>query len=128
MKKVIRLTESDLTRIIKRVIQEEITEDKLSVDPFVLWASDKGGLWIKDTSTGKQIPYKMEVYKGMIWIDCLVKDFPGGTKMHITVPAVGQERKIPVDKNDLLNLLTKNFGKSEIRKKFGEHEVKFTKK
>ena len=124
-----KLTDSEpkdsIKEQLKRVIQEEITEDKLNVDPFVLWASEKGNVWIKNTSTNKQMPYKMSVYVKLVWVDCDIVDFPGGTKMEIKV--LGQDKKIPVDKNGLRNLLTKNFGKSEIIQKFGENDVKFTK-
>lgn len=48
MKKVIRLTESDLTRIIKRVIEEQ------SVD-FKDWAGPARNLHSRPTSTDKEL-------------------------------------------------------------------------
>ena len=117
----------DINRIktMMGIINEDVTEDKLTVSPFELWASSKGNVWIKNSSTGKQHAYKMEVYKGVMWIGIGVEDFPGGTHMLLTTP-VG-DMKIKVDKVNLKKLLSSKFGSNELLQTFNGNEIKFTK-
>jgi hypothetical protein len=55
MKKVIRLTESELTNIIKRVIKEEISEDKLNISNLINHLSD----WNTDKKLRRE---RMKIY------------------------------------------------------------------
>jgi hypothetical protein len=117
----------DINRMksIMGFINEDVTEDKLTVSPFELWASSKGNVWIKNSSTGKQHAYKMEVYKGVMWIDIDVEDFPNGTHMLLSTP-VG-DKKIKVDKESLKKLLSTKFGGDELKQTVNGNEIKFTK-
>jgi len=131
MKKVIKLTESDLINMIKRVIKEsEVDEAIMSVNPFNLAATSKGNLQITNTQTKKVHYYSMEAWKGVNWWDCEIIDFPEGSK--IKLKAVGNYMTIPVDKTQIKNLLQSKFGQKEITTtlkddKTGKtQEVKFT--
>ena len=55
MKKIIKLTESDLTRIVKRVIKEEISEDKLNISNLINHLSD----WNTDKKLRRE---RMKIY------------------------------------------------------------------
>jgi hypothetical protein len=55
MKKIIKLTESDLTRIVKRVIKEEISEDKLNISNLINRLSD----WNTDKKLRRE---RMKIY------------------------------------------------------------------
>ena len=55
MKKVIRLTESELTNIVKRVIKEEISEDKLNISNLINRLSD----WNTDKKLRRE---RMKIY------------------------------------------------------------------
>jgi hypothetical protein len=118
----------DINRMksIMGIINEDVTEDKLTVSPFELWASSKGNVWIKNSSTGKQHAYKMEVYKGVMWIGIGVEDFPSGTHMLLSTP-VG-DKKIKVNKESLKKMLSTNFGSDELRQTDEDgNDIKFTK-
>ena len=130
MKKVVKLTESDLTRIIKRVINEmEFKEASMNVDPFTLSATPKGNVKITNTKTGIGHVYSMEAWKSFNWFDCTIKDFPDGSKIKLT--AMGKEYNIPVDKSQIKRLLQNGFGKQELTHTLvdgsNKQEVKFTK-
>jgi hypothetical protein len=55
MKKIIKLTESDLTNIVKRVIKEEISEDKLNISNLINHLSD----WNTDKKLRRE---RMKIY------------------------------------------------------------------
>lgn len=132
MKKVIKLTESDLVRIVRQVIKEsEIDETALTVDPFTLEATSDGNIKITNIKTKKRHIYSMKAKKGLLWFDCTIHDFPNGTKIKLS--AMGNYYTIPVDKEKIKSLLQSKFGYGELQtsmddEKTGEkQEIKFTK-
>jgi hypothetical protein len=67
MKKVVRLTESDLTRIIKRVIEEQsdtkLTPEEIkSLDMFLSYMNPKGknGTWKQPNSISSSVVVKLQ--------------------------------------------------------------------
>ena len=130
MKKTIRLTESDLINIVKRIISEmEFKEAVMNVDPFILSATQNGNIKITNTKTRINHVYSMEAWKGVNWFDCTIKDFPDGTKIKLT--AMGKEYNIKVDKSQIKTLLQNGFGKQVLKHILvddsNKQEVKFTK-
>jgi hypothetical protein len=121
MKKIIRLTESELTNLIKKMV----VEANLEVDPYVLSVTPNKNIRIRNTQTGKIYNYKMSVYKLFRWWGCTVHDFPGGNK--IKLEAAGDFYTQSVDKDELKKVLQTNFGKQELVTTFGDVEIKFEK-
>ena len=130
MKKTIRLTESDLNNLIKHIISEmEFKEAVMSVEPFILSATQNGNIKITNTKTRISHVYSMEAWKCFNWFDCTIKDFPYGTKIKLT--AMGKDYNINVNTSQIKNLLQKEFGNKVINHIFvdnsNKQEVKFTK-
>jgi hypothetical protein len=119
MKKVIRLTESELTNLIKKMV----VEANLQIDPYLLSVTPKKNIRITNTDTGKIYNYAMSVKKLGMWWDCTVHDFPGGDK--IKLEAAGDFYTKSVDKVELKKVLQKNFGKQELLTDTDGTEIKF---
>ena len=106
MKKIIKLTESDLTRIIERVI----SESELMITPFKIQAVN-GLLKITNTSTSKSIKYRLEKtlvgFRKSLYVESLDEN-----KMVVSVAGIKQD--VMIFKNKLKMFLSKNFGKDEV--------------
>ena len=106
MKKIIKLTESDLTRIIERVI----SESELMIAPYKIQAVN-GLLKITNTSTSKSIKYRLEKtlvgFRKSLYVESLDEN-----KMVVSVAGIKQD--VMIFKNKLKMFLSKNFGKDEV--------------
>lgn len=106
MKKIIKLTESDLTRIIERVI----SESELMISPYKIQAVN-GLLKITNTSTSKSIKYRLEKtlvgFRKSLYVESLDEN-----KMVVSVAGIKQD--VMIIKEKLKIFLSKNFGKDEV--------------
>ena len=110
MKKVIKLTESDLVRIVKRVIKESVT-----IDPYVLKPSN-GNLQITDTRIQKSYTYRLEKKTLLSNIDLTVKNIDNNG---LTVSSMGMTKTAPLEKEKVKAVIKKNWGASQM-----EHKTK----
>jgi hypothetical protein len=114
MKKIIRLTEKELINIVKRVINEnELSEDVISVEPYLLSATKNGNVHIYNKQENASVYYSLSVWKGVTWVSLTVLDFPNGTQ--IKVSGLGVVKTVDINKNDIINIVKKNWGKKEIQ-------------
>jgi hypothetical protein len=106
LKKIIKLNESDLTRIIERVI----SESELMISPFKIQAIN-GLLKITNTSTSKSVKYRLEKtlvgFRKTLYVESLDEN-----KMVVSVAGITQD--VPIFKENLKIFLSKNFGKDEV--------------
>jgi hypothetical protein len=106
MKKIIKLNESYLTRIIERVI----SESELMISPFKI-QSINGLLKITNTSTSKSVKYRLEKtlvgFRKTLYVESLDEN-----KMVVSVAGITQD--VPIFKENLKIFLSKNFGKDEV--------------
>lgn len=124
MKKIIRLSETELIKVIKKIIKEgELEEDKLVTSPYELSASN-GYIIIKNTKDNKSYKYQLQIKQGF-WISVNVEDFPGGNS--IKASGFGMTKTISLDKNMVKNVVSKNIGKSTIQFTVEGYEIKFVK-
>jgi hypothetical protein len=114
---------------IKTISKGNISESDMKIDPFTLSATSKGNLKITNNETNLSHIYSMKAWSALMWWDCKIKDFPGGT--NIKLVAGGQDKNLEIDKPQMKQILTSYFGDSVIQKVLkGEdssQEVKFTK-
>jgi len=126
MKKIIRLTETDLVKIVNRVINEqsdvEIDEADLMVDPYKLTPFD-GKIRITNSKTKQALTYKLQKPTILGKVDVDVEDFPMGK--YIKVSAVGQTKVMPIDKELVKNTISSNWGKKEIVMKSDDGNIHF---
>ena len=109
MKKIVRLTENDLTRIVKKVLKEEVSYGDVTIIPS---NNGKGHLIFK--TKDKQETYKVMVdtmfYDGQISVKSIWKDKNGNIKV---LDNTG--KKFPVDKTNITDLINQfNVNKTKL--------------
>lgn len=121
MKKVIRLTESDLIQVIKQMVNESLT-----ISPYTLSVTDKGNVKIVDTSTNKSHIYKIKSYQGYLlgYVTVTVKSLDN---TGMTASYAGISETVPIKTDKIKTLISNNFGKQEIAFKEDDTDVKFVK-
>jgi hypothetical protein len=145
MKKIIRLTENDLTRIVKRVIMEQ-EEGKIDIpiiqnlfkqkgysvesnSGFLFWAHKETSGPIQNTKTGNYY-WNYETYipakpGNQLWIDRRRKDNKGGTESeNIIINLNGPEHLIQYRKNGKL-IKQDNFDTQSVLDLIKNYTVKF---
>ena len=133
MKKVIKLNESDLIRIIKRVIlekEEENTDDStITIGKYTLTIVDTN---IKITKNNKSETYEIYYIPPIgkkLKIDVL--DFPGGKKIKALAKIFGLEKEmeLEIDSKKVEDLLDDKFENEEvnININIGGYNLLFTK-
>lgn len=120
MKKIIKLTESDLSRIVRRVINET----KLISSPYVLEAIN-GDIKITDNKTKKSYTYGFEIKQLGFWVGVDIVDFPNGNS--IKASGLGITKTISVDKEKIKNIISKNWGKATITFNIDGYDLRFVK-
>ena len=75
MKRIVRLTESDLVKLVKRVVKEQSEQEMMNATPVNMTAvgmdpkkameilAQNGFLWMTDLKTPAQPPYNAGIYK-----------------------------------------------------------------
>lgn len=105
MKKTIRLTESDLVSMIKKIIQED-----LEIVPFILKALG-GDIKVTNQKTKKSYKYGLETevlgFRKSVYVDSIDSET-------ITVSVAGVSKTKNINKGKILNLLNSKFGSQEI--------------
>jgi hypothetical protein len=109
MKRIVRLTENDLTRIVKRVLKESISYNGVSITPS---NNGKGHLIFK--SKDKEETYKIMVdtlfYEGPISVKSIWKDKNGNIKV-----LDNTKKTFSIEKTNILDLIKQfNDNKSEL--------------
>jgi hypothetical protein len=120
MKKIIRLTESDLTRLIKRVIVEMETPPSISVN--------KDGKIVIDS-----IKWQLQAYGAFMWwnvkVLSLTKQSNGNYKMEYVHPS-NKKQLESIIKKDKVDLIMKEINRSkeiDLGKTDGGNDIKLVK-
>ena len=119
MKKIIKLTETELKNIVKKTINEL---DRITIPPsYTLQITNDGNLSV--ISSGKI--YKYALYKVTMLKDLklTVLDFP--TQNEVEVSVFGVTRRLKLNKNKIAEFIKNNLGKKEMEITLGDHTLKF---
>lgn len=126
MKKIVKLTETELKNIIKKTINEidKITIPATNGNPSYKLEISNGAL--KVTSGNRVFKYKL-IKIGMLGVEInlSVLDFPTKTKMKVEATKLGIIKIVNINLNDISNFIKKNLGKAEMTTSFGDHKIKF---
>jgi len=99
MKKIVRLTENDLTRIVKRVLKEEVSYGDVTIRPT---KNGKGHLIFK--TKDKEETYKVMAktfgWSGAISVKSIWEDEKGNIKVLDNV-----DKTFPVKKTNIMDLI-----------------------
>lgn len=110
MKKIIRLNESELVSLIKKIIKED-----LEIVPYKLKVVG-GNVKISNTKTGKTLIYSLETtvlgFRKRLYVNSINSE-----NITISVGGISKTKKLLKDK---LNILLKN--------RFGSKEIEYTTK
>ena len=106
MKKIIRLNESELVSLIKKIIKED-----LEIAPYKLKTVD-GKVEISNTKTRKTLIYSLEAkilgFRTTVYVDSINSET-------ITVSLAGISNTKDLSKDVLNNILKNSFGSKEIK-------------
>ena len=106
MKKIIRLNESELVSLIKKIIKED-----LEIAPYKLKTVD-GKVEISNTKTRKTLIYSLEAkilgFRTTVYVDSINSET-------ITVSLAGISNTKDLSKDVLNNILKNGFGSKEIK-------------
>jgi hypothetical protein len=110
MKKTIRLNESNLISLIKKIILETKLYEELEVSPYKLKAVS-GNIKVTNTSTNKSLTYELEAsivgFRKSVYVNSIGPD-------DITISVAGMEKTKPLSKDKLSKILKNGFGSKEI--------------
>lgn len=105
MKKVLRLNESELVSLIKKIIEED-----LEIVPYKLKAVG-GNVKVSNTKTGKTLYYTLETtilgFRTTVHVNSIDSE-------NITISVAGVSKTKKLSKDKLSNILKNNFGSKEI--------------
>ncbi len=110
MKKTIRLNESNLISLIKKIISETKLYEELEVAPYKLKAVS-GNIKVTNTNTNKSLTYELETsivgFRKSVYVNSIGPD-------DITISVAGMEKTKPLSKDKLSKILKNGFGSKEI--------------
>lgn len=109
MKRKILLSESELIRLIKRIISESI-----DLGQGYIISANNGNIQVLDKSKNQKRIFKLFAKK-LMWIPVTVKDIYTSTnnKMMISVSALGKTQESELKQNQILNLIKTNWTSNE---------------
>ena len=110
MKKTIRLNDSNLISLIKKIISETKLYEELEVTPYKL-KSVSGKIKVTNTNTNKSLTYELETsivgFRKSVYVNSIGPD-------DITISVAGMEKTKPLSKDKLSKILKNGFGSKEI--------------